>query len=247
MDILSKEHEHINMNALVWTSNGKAFQVVDKEKLVELILPLFFKETPSLRKFLLKLKKLGFQQLTNGPDRGAFYHICFQRDKLHLLYGSSSQQLQSNFLATENSVETTTQNGPLNTTKLHNQCIDMNQGTIPRVEGRQRDFRISGKKYCLHIRSYSNQLRLTKNVEEESQLNVLQYSSPQGMANKLIFQRNMASFVHSNLDQNRIHLFSNIPRITVHDGIKDESEAIIKAALDVAHQATLIHHKTLPK
>jgi len=74
-DILQKpEHQDV----LMWLSGGKAFIILDKERFVSDIIPIYFKacQFPS---FARKLKRWKFVRVPKGPYAGAFYHKLFRR------------------------------------------------------------------------------------------------------------------------------------------------------------------------
>jgi hypothetical protein len=62
-----------------WIPNGKAFIILDKERLTTELLPLYFKKT-QFASFARKLTRWDFKRVSKGPYAGAYYHMCFQRD-----------------------------------------------------------------------------------------------------------------------------------------------------------------------
>mmetsp|Transcript_17011 Transcript_17011/g.38841 ORF Transcript_17011/g.38841 Transcript_17011/m.38841 type:complete len:259 (-) Transcript_17011:293-1069(-) len=66
-----------------WLSQGNAFKVHNVPVFVSEILPLFFKQT-KYKSFQRQLNLWGFERIQNGPEKGAYYHIQFLRDKPNL-------------------------------------------------------------------------------------------------------------------------------------------------------------------
>lgn len=61
-----------------WLPNGLAFRVLDEEKFVESVAPLFFKQS-KIRSFYRQLNLWGFKRLTVGSNSGAWYNRHFIR------------------------------------------------------------------------------------------------------------------------------------------------------------------------
>merc|ERR1711997_599290 len=75
MDILSS-HE----DTITWLPKGNAFVIIDKEKLINNVLPLYFKHI-QYRSFVTRLFRWGFKRFIKGQgDCKIFYHKNFLRD-----------------------------------------------------------------------------------------------------------------------------------------------------------------------
>mmetsp|Transcript_27655 Transcript_27655/g.45738 ORF Transcript_27655/g.45738 Transcript_27655/m.45738 type:complete len:292 (-) Transcript_27655:111-986(-) len=66
-------------NIVSWLPDGDAFKVHNVPEFVGNILPSFFKQT-KYKSFQRQLNLWGFERLTSGPDKGAYYHKQFLRD-----------------------------------------------------------------------------------------------------------------------------------------------------------------------
>jgi hypothetical protein len=62
-----------------WLPDGKAFKVHNVGEFVNNILPLHFKQS-KYKSFQRQLNLWGFERLTTGPDKGAYWHTQFLRD-----------------------------------------------------------------------------------------------------------------------------------------------------------------------
>jgi hypothetical protein len=81
MEVLSrKEYDDI----IAWTPSGKAFNVINSKKFTAGILPTHFKSA-KYSSFTRKLHRWGFIRHYRGEEAGAFYHKCFQKDRLELV------------------------------------------------------------------------------------------------------------------------------------------------------------------
>ena len=93
--------------SIVWLPHGKAFRVVNPKVLEEKVLSrVFDRKKMSFRLFVYKLRQWGFSQIEQGPDKGAWYRMCFFRDfpnavsligqnnEMHLLQQLQHQQQQ---------------------------------------------------------------------------------------------------------------------------------------------------------
>lgn len=65
-------------NVISWQSHGRCFLVHDKETFVQRFLPSYFRQS-KWASFQRQLNIYGFQRLTAGRDRGAYYHDLFLR------------------------------------------------------------------------------------------------------------------------------------------------------------------------
>jgi hypothetical protein len=66
-------------NIVSWLPDGNAFKVHKVPDFVSKILPMYFKQT-KYKSFQRQLNLWGFERLTSGPDKGAYYHDQFLRD-----------------------------------------------------------------------------------------------------------------------------------------------------------------------
>ena len=67
-----------------WFPHGKAFKVYNVPAFVSDVLPLFFKQT-KFKSFQRQLNLWGFLRIQDGPEKGAYYHKDFLRDKPDLV------------------------------------------------------------------------------------------------------------------------------------------------------------------
>lgn len=65
-------------NVISWQIHGRCFLVHDKEAFVQWLLPSYFRQS-KWASFQRQLNIYGFQRLTAGRDRGAYYHDLFLR------------------------------------------------------------------------------------------------------------------------------------------------------------------------
>jgi HSF-type DNA-binding len=87
MDILSNE---CDSNIISWLPHGKGFMILKKKKFASEILPKYFKQS-KFTSFTRKLNRWGFTRVTRGPETGAYYHKCFQKDDPSLCLQMSCQ------------------------------------------------------------------------------------------------------------------------------------------------------------
>ena len=84
---LHKLLDHIEQDGLahvvLWQPHGRCFVVHNQQKFVDVIMPLYFKQT-KFPSFQRQLNLYGFNRLTSGPDRGGYYHEFFLRGKKFL-------------------------------------------------------------------------------------------------------------------------------------------------------------------
>lgn len=65
--------------AITWMPHGRAWRIVDKEKLVAEVIPSFY-VCKKYESFTRQLNGWGFKRLhQHGPDFGCYYHECFLR------------------------------------------------------------------------------------------------------------------------------------------------------------------------
>eukprot|EP00815_Leptocylindrus_aporus_P007758 CAMPEP_0116061276 /NCGR_PEP_ID=MMETSP0322-20121206/6983_1 /TAXON_ID=163516 /ORGANISM="Leptocylindrus danicus var. apora, Strain B651" /LENGTH=378 /DNA_ID=CAMNT_0003546193 /DNA_START=160 /DNA_END=1296 /DNA_ORIENTATION=- len=63
---------------ICWSPHGRAFKVLNPEKLESEVLPKFFK-TRKMSSFRKQLSLWGFTRIYSGPDIGSYYHAFFLR------------------------------------------------------------------------------------------------------------------------------------------------------------------------
>ncbi len=65
---------------ITWLPHGRAFIVRHSQKLKEVVLPRFFKQSKFMS-FTRQLNLWGFKRITKGTDAGAYYHELFLRGR----------------------------------------------------------------------------------------------------------------------------------------------------------------------
>jgi hypothetical protein len=78
-------------NVVSWLPDGNAFKVHNVPEFVSNILPSYFKQT-KYKSFQRQLNLWGFERLTSGPDKGAYYHKEFLRDEPDLCRNLTRQR-----------------------------------------------------------------------------------------------------------------------------------------------------------
>lgn len=76
-----------------WQPHGRAFMVHKPKDFVQEVMSHFFNQT-KYASFQRQLNLYGFSRLSHGPDKGAYYHNCFVRDKRHLCKGMIRQKIK---------------------------------------------------------------------------------------------------------------------------------------------------------
>mmetsp|Transcript_19756 Transcript_19756/g.40358 ORF Transcript_19756/g.40358 Transcript_19756/m.40358 type:complete len:157 (+) Transcript_19756:346-816(+) len=66
-----------------WQAHGRCFSVRKKQEFVDKILSSYFGQS-KIASFQRQLSMYGFLRLTQGPDRGCYYHELFLKHKLYL-------------------------------------------------------------------------------------------------------------------------------------------------------------------
>ncbi|KAL3785967.1 hypothetical protein HJC23_005676 [Cyclotella cryptica] len=73
-----------NSRAIQWQPHGRAWKVLDKDLLVNVVIPKYFVQT-KYESFTRQLSGWGFKRLhQTGPDYRCYYHECFLRGLPHL-------------------------------------------------------------------------------------------------------------------------------------------------------------------
>jgi hypothetical protein len=67
-------------DVISWRIHGRAFSVNSLKKFSERVMPLHFNQT-KIKSFFRQLNLYGFLRITQGPDRGAYYHELFLRGR----------------------------------------------------------------------------------------------------------------------------------------------------------------------
>jgi len=70
-------------DAISWLPNGHGFIILNRKKFSKEVLSKYFKKTKFVS-FTRKLIRWGFQTITDGPEKGSYYHALFQKDNLKL-------------------------------------------------------------------------------------------------------------------------------------------------------------------
>lgn len=78
-EMLQNSNKDNKEGVVSWLPDGKAFKVHNVPDFVKAILPLYFKQT-KYKSFQRQLNLWGFERLTNGPMKGAYFHPNFLRD-----------------------------------------------------------------------------------------------------------------------------------------------------------------------
>ena len=83
LDIITKENSDLTQ-IISWQPHGRAFVIHKPKAFVDEVLPRFFKQS-KLTSFQRQLNLYGFERLTRGDDKGAYYHELFLRGRSFLL------------------------------------------------------------------------------------------------------------------------------------------------------------------
>jgi hypothetical protein len=90
--ILSNKHL---ANIITWLPSGKSFCILDKERFVDKVLPLYFCEV-QFDSFSCRMKRWGFCKVyTTGLKQVTFTHDMFQKDCIDLLKKMSGRSEQA--------------------------------------------------------------------------------------------------------------------------------------------------------
>ena len=81
--------EHI----VSWQPHGRSFMVHKPDEFVEQVMPVYFNQT-KFASFQRQLNLYGFRRITQGRDKGAYYHECFQRGRRNLCQGMHRQKVK---------------------------------------------------------------------------------------------------------------------------------------------------------
>lgn len=94
-EILKQVEECGQEHIMSWQAHGRAFSVLDQKLFVEKIMPKFFKQT-KFASFQRQLNLYGFQRISSGIDKGAYYHELFLRGKPFLCRRMSRIRVKGN-------------------------------------------------------------------------------------------------------------------------------------------------------
>jgi hypothetical protein len=83
--ILDKLESEGSSDVISWLAHGRAFMVHDGDRFVRELMPLYFNQT-KYSSFQRQLHMYHFQRITSGPDKGAYHHASFQRNRPELCY-----------------------------------------------------------------------------------------------------------------------------------------------------------------
>ena len=73
--------ENLYEDIVSWQSHGRSFLVHKPQEFVDIVMPKYFQQS-KLTSFQRQLNLYGFtRQLSNGPDKGGYYHELFLRGK----------------------------------------------------------------------------------------------------------------------------------------------------------------------
>jgi hypothetical protein len=76
-----------------WQIHGRAFKIHKADEFSNAIMPFYFRQT-KLASFRRQLNIYGFLRITQGLDKGAYYHECFLRGKYFLAERILRQKLK---------------------------------------------------------------------------------------------------------------------------------------------------------
>lgn len=83
-DMLQRMEQDGLGDVVSWQPHGRCFLVKQKERFVDEVMPLYFRQT-QFSSFQRQLSLYGFLRLTRkGPDTGGYYHELFLRGRRHL-------------------------------------------------------------------------------------------------------------------------------------------------------------------
>jgi hypothetical protein len=80
---------------VTWQPHGRCFIVTDQKEFTKKVLPEFFQQK-KYASFQRQLNLYGFKRLTQGPDRGSYYHELFLRGKKFLTRNINRIKIKGN-------------------------------------------------------------------------------------------------------------------------------------------------------
>ena len=106
--------EQEDSHVVSWQPHGRCFVIHDPQAFKQVLLPRYFPKLSKVTSFQRQLNLYGFQRITQGLDKGSYYHECFLRGKPYLAYeiqrikvkgtgvrGKSNPDQEPNFWAME--------------------------------------------------------------------------------------------------------------------------------------------------
>ena len=88
-----------------WQSHGRCFVIRKPKEFVSHIMPTYFNQS-KLPSFQRQLNLYGFQRLTKGPDKGAYYNELFLRGKFFLCHQIQRVRVKGTLVRARSSPET---------------------------------------------------------------------------------------------------------------------------------------------
>ena len=82
-ELLDKTEEDGLSDIVTWKPHGRAFIIRNAKKFAEIVLPEYFGQTKFFS-FQRQLNLYDFTRISEGPDKGAYYHEMFLRGKIFL-------------------------------------------------------------------------------------------------------------------------------------------------------------------
>ncbi|KAL7574126.1 hypothetical protein ACA910_014812 [Epithemia clementina (nom. ined.)] len=73
-------------NIVSWQPHGRCFVIHNAQQFRDALLPRYFPKLSKVTSFQRQLNLYGFQRITQGLDKGSYYHECFLRGKPYLAY-----------------------------------------------------------------------------------------------------------------------------------------------------------------
>jgi hypothetical protein len=80
-----------------WQIHGRAFKIHRPKEFTDKLMPLFFKQT-KMASFRRQLNLYGFLRITQGKDKGAYYHELFLRGKEFLSKSITRERVKGTFV-----------------------------------------------------------------------------------------------------------------------------------------------------
>jgi hypothetical protein len=84
-------------NIVSWQIHGRAFKIHRPKEFTDKLMPLFFKQT-KMASFRRQLNLYGFLRITQGKDKGAYYHELFLRGKEFLSKSITRERVKGTFV-----------------------------------------------------------------------------------------------------------------------------------------------------
>jgi hypothetical protein len=92
-------------NVISWQPHGRAFAIHNTKEFVETVMPRYFRHT-KFSSFRRQLNLYNFLRITQGRDKGAYYHELFLRGKSFLAGGIVRQKVKGTMVKSAASPET---------------------------------------------------------------------------------------------------------------------------------------------